>query len=482
MWKPPERIRHETCSGEWPDQQAAAGSLLFSPLNCGRLEHVDRTWVPAMVPWRASPDGEVTEDVVDWYKRFAQGRPGALVVEATGIRDIPSGPLLRIGHDRFVPGLQRLVKAVSDASGGRTRLYIQLIDFLRIRRRPDRDAYLGRFLLLDDQIRAGCGKETASDEEIRTHLASLSDADLKRALGARNFENLTRGYRERVTDTQNEEIAGLPRILPGLFAAAARRAEQAGFHGVELHYAHAYTMASFLSRHNTRSDGYGGDLNGRKRLALEVLQAVRRAVSNPFVVGCRMLTDDCIEGGLTVADAAEFAKSFAAEGMDFISLSRGGKFEDAATPKVGQAVYPYTGPSGYECMPQILSDQAGPFGRNTAAARTVRDALRADGLATPTIAAGGIHNFSQAEAIIRDGVADAAGLARQALADPDWFEKVRTGRGDQVRLCSYTNYCEGLDQKHKMVTCQLWDRQHLTAGVKLTPDGKRRTTAPAWQA
>jgi len=79
----------------------ARASKLFSPLTAGPLALQSRTWVPAMVPWRASPDGEVTPDVLAWYERFARGRPGALVIEATGIRDIASGPLLRIGHDRF---------------------------------------------------------------------------------------------------------------------------------------------------------------------------------------------------------------------------------------------------------------------------------------------------------------------------------------------------------------------------------------------
>ena len=69
-----------------------------------------RTWVPAMVPWRATADGFVTPEVLEWYARFAEGRPGVLVVEATGIRDIPSGPLLRVGDDRFIPGLRRLVE------------------------------------------------------------------------------------------------------------------------------------------------------------------------------------------------------------------------------------------------------------------------------------------------------------------------------------------------------------------------------------
>lgn len=70
--------------------------------------------------------------------------------------------------------------------------------------------------------------------------------------------------------------------------------------------------------------------------------------------------------------------------------------------------------------------------------------------------------------------------ARQSLADPDWFRKVRLGRGPDVRRCTFTNYCEGLDQKHKQVTCKLWDHADLDApGVKRTSDGKRRLTAPA---
>ena len=481
MWKPPERIRHQTHPGAWPSAAEARAAKLFSPFREGRLRHADRTWVPAMVPWRASEAGEVTEDVVDWYARFAAGRPGAIVVEATGIRDMPSGPLLRIGHGRFVPGLKRLVEAVQSASCGHTRLYIQLIDFLRIRRRPDTATFLDRFLEITPDLRARLGMRAEREDEVRAHLKSFDLNDLEQVLPERDFESLTRGARERVTDTDLPHIADLPHLLPDLFADAAQRAEAAGFDGVELHYAHAYTMASFLSRLNTRTDGYGGSLEGRARLPLEVFARVRGAVSDRFVVGCRMLSEDCIAGGSDVADASIFAERFAAAGIDFISLSRGGKFEDAAVPKVGQAIYPYTGPSGYECMPQIISDEAGPFGRNETPAAVIRRHLRAAGHMTPTIVAGGLHSFEQAEAVLQNDVGDFAGFARQALADPDWFEKVRTGHGDDVRVCAYTNYCEGLDQKHKMVTCQLWDREALDAdGVKRTPDGKRRTTAPPW--
>lgn len=435
-----------------------------------------------MVPWRATEEGFVTDDVLDWYRRFAEGKPGAIVVEATGVRDVPSGPLLRIGHDRFLPGLKTLVETVREASDGKTKLFIQVIDFLAIRRRPEKEKFLRRFLKVTPALRKKINMPSASDDEIRDNLLSLDDEALASVLSERDYESLTRGFRERVTDMDAAHIRDLPQTMPEIFADAARRAEAAGFDGVELHYAHAYTMASFLSARNTRNDGYGGDLAGRLRLPMETFHAVRDAVSDDFIIGCRMLSDECIEGGSNVDDAAFFAQEFAHADMDFISLSRGGKFEDAALPRVGEAIYPYTGRSGYECMPQIISDDFGPFGRNADPARDIGEAIREARLNTPVVLAGGMHSFQQAEQYLADGAADIIGFARQAMADPDWFEKVRAGRGDEVNLCKYTNYCEGLDQKHKMVTCQLWDRLELDApDVSLAPDGKRRTTAPRWK-
>jgi tRNA-dihydrouridine synthase len=167
--------------------------------------------------------------------------------------------------------------------------------------------------------------------------------------------------------------------------------------------------------------------------------------------------------------------------MDFLSLSRGGKFDDAKQPRVGAAAYPYTGQSGYECMPAYLSDEQGPWGRNVEPVAKIRASVREAGFTTPIVTAGGIYSFDQAEALLSDEKADIVGFARQALADPDWFEKVRVGQGSEVMLCRYSNYCEGLDQKHKQVTCELWDREKLNEeGVILATDGKRRLTAPNW--
>jgi len=483
MWKPPERIRYEPLSDGWPSAAEAAASRLFAPVRIGGLTLTSRTWVPAMVPWRATEEGEATDDVVDWYRRFAEGRPGAVVVEATGVRDIPSGPLLRIGHDRFLPGLRRLTEAVRDASGGETKLFIQLIDFLAIRRRPQPQKFFERFLTVTDRHRAAVGGADWPEADVRAALAALPDEALERALSERELESLRMGYRERVTDMELDHVRRLPETLPGDFADAAARAREAGFDGVELHYAHAYTMASFLSARNDRPDGYGGPRENRVRLPLEVYGAVRRRVGDDYVVGCRYLADECIAGGSGVDDAVFFGAAFAKAGMDFISTSRGGKFDDAAQPAVGWAAYPYTGPSGYECMPQYISDEKGPFGRNVAATARIRTAIRAEGCDTPVVVTGGIHNFAQAEAILSADQADIVGAARQALADPDWVLKMRAGRGEEVRLCEYTNYCEGLDQKHKQVTCKLWDRTGLDEpGVRLSHDGKRRLTAPAWSS
>jgi 2,4-dienoyl-CoA reductase-like NADH-dependent reductase (Old Yellow Enzyme family) len=487
MWRPAERIRYKANGGRWPTAAEAAASTLFSPVKVGALTLAQRTWVPAMVPWRASEDGLVTPEVLEWYERFARGRPGAIVVEATGIRDVPSGPLLRAGHDRFLPGLRELVRVVREASGGETRLFIQLIDFLSIRRRPVPSRFFAEFLVITPQHRVAFGNPAATDAEVRAWLQALPPEEIAKVLDPRELSSLEFGARERVTDTHLDHIRDLPQQLPGLFASAARRAREAGFDGAELHFAHAYTMASFLSRSNTRIDGYGGTLANRVRLPLEVYARVRAEVGHDFVIGCRFLADECIDGGSNADDAVFFGTEFARAGMDFLSLSRGGKFDDAKQPKVGEAAYPYTGRSGYECMPSYYSDAIGPFGRNLPSTARIRAAVRKEGpnqygSPTPVVAAGGIHNFEQAEACLVEGRADIVGFARQALADPDWFRKVLTGHGQQVRLCLYTNYCEALDQRHRQVTCELWDREALNEpGVRMSADGKRRLTPPIWE-
>jgi dimethylglycine catabolism A len=488
MWTPPQRIKHSLPAATWPSRAQAAAALLYQPIAIGRRSARQRTWVPAMVPWRATEDGRVTRDVLEWYRRFAQGQPGVIVVEATGIRDVSSGPLLRIGHDRFIPGLRDLVQAVRDASDGQTLVFIQCIDFLTVRRRPVPETFFRRYLALTDRHRAGLAELTddpqwraADDDAVRAKLVGLTRAELDDVLSSREIEALEYGYRERVWDTHLPHIHDLPQTLPDLFAAAADRAFAAGFDGVELHYAHAYTMASFLSARNHRADGYGGTRKHRVRLPVEVIRTVRQRVGRDRVVGVRFLGDEVISGGSRLEDAVYYGLAFARAGIDFLSISKGGKFEDAAQPKIGRAVYPYTGQSGYECMPTVYSDERGPFARNVELAAAIKRAVNDAGHAVPVVTSGGICHFHQAEGILQSGAADIIGAARQTLADPDWFLKMRLGRGDEVRRCQFTNYCEALDQNHKQVTCKLWDRIDVEADrVARDRTGRRRLVAPQW--
>jgi 2,4-dienoyl-CoA reductase-like NADH-dependent reductase (Old Yellow Enzyme family) len=488
MWHTEKPIRHPIPETRWPTADEAAHSLLFSPIDVGPLTLESRTWVPAMVPWRATEDGFVTPNVLEWYERFAAGRPGAIVVEATGVRDMPSGPLLRIGHDRFIPGLRKLVETVRRASQGHTRLLIQIIDFLAVKRRPPKDKYFRRFFKLKRSHCEALAAVTADarwlaedESSVLGFLSETPDEILEKILDERELESLRYGYRERVTDMDLPHIRELPQVLPDIFAAATVRAREAGFDGVELHYAHAYTMASFLSAKNTRPDGYGGEKENRVRLPLEVYQAVRERVGYDYTVGVRFLGDEVIEGGSHLEAATYFGVEFARAGFDYLSVSKGGKFDDARQPKVGHAVYPYTGRSGYECMPTVLSDERGPFGRNVPLAATIKRAVEADGRSTPIVTSGGIATFEMAEKILRNGEADIIAAARQSLADPDWFLKLRAGRGAEVRRCVFTNYCEGLDQMHRQVTCKLWDRKQLDEpGITTSEDGRRRLVAPRW--
>jgi 2,4-dienoyl-CoA reductase-like NADH-dependent reductase (Old Yellow Enzyme family) len=413
-----------------------------------------------MVTWRGTEDGFVTPSVREIYVRYALGGAGMIVLEATGIRDVASGPLLRLSHDRYVPGLRDLVGDMKAAAPA-TLVVPQIIDFLKIAtRKPTR-------LYLEQAVKRGALPE---------RVLALTDAGFEAQVetwlpDARARRDFQYGYRQTIEDLPLAEI----RQIPGWFAGAARRAQQAGFDGVELHFAHAYTMSSFLSVLNARTDDYGGSFDNRLRLAREVIAAVREEVGTGFIVGCRMLGSEDVKGpdgvlrGNTLEDARQVAVALARAGLDFLSISRGGKFEDAKQPAVGHAMYPYTGHSGHCCIPR---DKHDPPAVNAHLARGIRDAVREAGFTTPVVASGKIWRKEHAEQLLHDGPADAIGMARALLADPDLPRKWRTEEAP-VRECVFCPYCEQEDQHHRVVTCTLWP--------KPPGDHRRRLTPAVWE-
>lgn len=408
--------------------------MLFTPLKVGACTVANRVWLPAMVTWLSNDAGEVTPAVRDRYLRYARGGPGLIVLEAMGVRDIASGPLMRISHDRYVPGLRALVEEMHATAD--VRVVPQIIDFLKIARRDP-----ARSLARLEARYPGC--------------STWNEARLEATLTPREWRDYSHGYRQQIEDLDVAEIEALPR----LFADAAVRARRAGCDGVELHFAHAYTMASLLSATNARTDDYGGSFENRLRAPLAVIAAVRAAVGADFTLGLRMLGSDDVPGGTTVDEAARIAVAFARAGVDFVSVSRGGRFEDAVRPAVGKAAYPYTGPSGARCMPT----QQDAEGCNLPLSRTVRDAVRAAGFTTPVVGAGKLHTVAGAERALARGDLDLVGMARQLLADPDWPRKASGQLDAPIRTCTYTNACEALDRAHLPVRCKLWWKHGMNA-------------------
>jgi 2,4-dienoyl-CoA reductase-like NADH-dependent reductase (Old Yellow Enzyme family) len=373
---------------------------MFDPLKIGGMTIPNRIMVPAMVTHLCQEDGVVTADTIDRYVRYAAGGAGLIVVEAMAIHQVKSGPLLRIGDDRYIPGLRELTQKVHATSD--SKIVPQIIHFLKVAR---------------------TGWRQTAD------MLSVADIDL----------------------------------IVDQFGDAARRAREAGFDGAELHSAHAYTLSSFLSRANPRTDEYGGDsLEGRLRLIGRVIENVRRKAGSDFPLGVRFNAEEFIKNGYTVVDSQRIAVRLAEQGVDYISLSAGGKFEDAVhTP--GQVLFPYSGYSGDRCMPGEWLPRALHAGLGA----EVKAHLLSKGYRVPVAVAGKLDDPRDAERVIASGMVDIVGIARGLLADPDWPVKVRKGEADRIVQC------KALDGTHRLVNCALWPQ-----GARQAPEDDPAVLAP----
>jgi len=165
------------------------------------------------------------------------------------------------------------------------------------------------------------------------------------------------------------------------------------------------------------------------------------------------------------------ALRFAQLGADYISISAGGKFEDAVK-KENEPLYPYTGYSGDRTMPPASYQ----YGSNVYLAEGIKAFINAHGYHTPVVTTGKINTPKMAEEILAAGRADIVGFARALLADPDWPKKARLGLEDTIIRCIYGNVCKNLDENFKQVRCgSLWPRQFLHA-----PEAPNDQDPPVW--
>lgn len=385
---------------------------LFTPLTLKGCTFPNRIQRTSMVSGLATEDGRVTDDLKKRYQREAKGGVGSIVVEAAVVLPSRSSYNLRISDDSLTDGLKELHDVIREAST-EPKIGIQIMHFLKIARS---------------------------------------------------------GWRQRVTDFKPEDLP----VIVEQHAAAAKRALSCGFDFIELHMAHAYTLSSFLSFANERKDQYGGGLNKRMRLPVEVYRAVREVVGDDYPLGVRINGEDFTVKGTTPLQSTRVARKLAELGADYISVSAGSRFEDSLTPPPESPPDPMTGYSGHRMSPWWWF----PDGTHVYLAEAIRKAVRDAGFDTPVVTAGKIRSPKHAEEILQEGKADIVGLCRALLCDPDWPLKARDGRAKDIIQCSACNWCLESDSRMEKVNCSRWPEGALVAPSPFTKDNARASALP----
>ncbi len=229
--------------------------------------------------------------------------------------------------------------------------------------------------------------------------------------------------------TKEADAADIRSFVEG-WALSAELALEAGFDGVEIHMAHGYLLHQFLSPlYNARTDGYGGDLEGRTRFPREVLRAVRERVGADATVGIRIVANEFHPDGMDAAELREVVAALRAEAkIDFLDLAAG----------------------GYHNVHYVFPSSPMPVA-------WLREETAAMKHANPDIAVFGVgaaHRVEDAEEVLRSGVADMVALTRAQIADPDLGAKLREGRTDEIRHCIRLNQgCLGRGSRGLPVSC-----------------------------
>jgi N-methyl-L-proline demethylase len=203
------------------------------------------------------------------------------------------------------------------------------------------------------------------------------------------------------------------------YGDAARRCREGGLDGVEVSAYAGHLIDQFLSpRMNRRTDRYGGSLDSRLRFALEVLEQVRTAVGDDFVVGVRVSVTENVEGGLTADDSIAIGQALARSGLvDFVSAAFGSTTTDA---ELAQQIQPLGAPlGGYLPLVGAYRDKVG----------------------LPMIHAGRIADLATARHALREGYVDLVGMVRAHIADPHIVRKLEAGEEDRIRPCVGASYC-----------------------------------------
>jgi 2,4-dienoyl-CoA reductase-like NADH-dependent reductase (Old Yellow Enzyme family) len=362
---------------------------LFESSSINKMQLSNRFVRSATWEGMAADDGSVTDRLIDTMMDLAKGGVGLVISSHAYVR--PEGQAgqwqLGIYKDEYIPGLRKMTASVHDLGG---RIVMQL-------------AHAGRFA--------------------RREVTGLSPIVVSSS---------------GKTDEQGGvEITGKDiREIVASFAAAAGRAREAGFDGVQLHSAHGYLLSQFLSPiFNRRRDDYGGSIENRARIHQEICQAVRNAVGKDFPILIKMNCRDFIENGLNLEDSVQAAELLADAGLDAIEVSGGLLTGGKLVPN----------------RPGIDSEDKEAYFKEEF------DAFR-KAIGIPLILVGGIRSFDVAERLVAKGLVDYISMSRPFIREPDLVSRWKLGDRRKAE-CLSDNLCFKPGYEGKGIYCVAGERE-----------------------
>ena len=362
----------------------------FEPIAINGMEIPNRFFRSATWEAMAADDGAVTPRLIHTMKELADGGIGLIISgHAYILPEGQAGPWqLGIYKDELIDGLREMTEAVHDSGG---KIVAQL-------------AHAG------------------------THAAEQLSGHTPMAVSV--FEGLADAPKTEIT---REYIDTLSKA----FADAAVRAKTAGFDGVQIHSAHGYLLSQFLSPYyNRREDAYGGSIENRARIHLEVLSAVRQAVGDDYPILIKLNCRDFTDEGLSLEDSIAAVKMFEEGGLDALELSGG------VVTGAGKSLPSRTGIKSEE-KEAYFREEARSFKNN---------------IGMPLILVGGMRSYSVIREVIESGTADLVSLARPLIREPDLVNRWKAGDLRKAE-CNSDNLCFGPALKGEGIYCVSRERE-----------------------
>jgi 2,4-dienoyl-CoA reductase-like NADH-dependent reductase (Old Yellow Enzyme family) len=376
-------------------------NLLFEPIEINRMKLKNRLVRSATYEAMASEDGKVTDQMINLYKRLAEGGIGLIIPGYSYIQKNGQGSPFQgaIYSDDHIPGLKRLVDEVHNLD---TKVAIQLV-------------HAGR-----QTVPALIGGETPVAPS---------------AIEADPFLNIE--PREITVDEIHETI--------GSFGEAARRGVEAGFDAIQLHATHGFLLAQFLSPHtNRRTDEWGGNPEKRMRFLIEVYEKVRDVVGKDYPVLVKMSVEEGIPNGLTPDEASNIAQKLSKIGIDAIEISGGTVVDTVFMMSRGDIPIDMLTsgkePDVKEQMEEVLYSIKDGVKFEEAYWLKHAEKIKEVIGDVPLIIVGGMKYPQTMEKILKENKADLISLCRALIREPALPKEMAEGRKDPAK-CSFCNRC-----------------------------------------